>query len=43
MTGRNGLVSIELIKPIELIRSMDWAFSGHRKGQGSIPGKALQF
>ena len=41
MTGRNALLSSELVKPIELMRSMDWAFPGHCKGQGSIPDQAL--
>ena len=41
MTGRNALLSTELIKPIELMKSMDWAFPGHCKGQGSSPGQAL--
>ena len=41
MTGRNALLSSELNKPIELMRSMDWAFPGHCKGQGSIPDQAL--
>ena len=41
MTGRNALLSTELIKPIELMKSMDWAFPGHCKGQGSIPGQPL--
>ena len=41
MTGRNALLSTELIKLIELRRSMDLAVPGHRKGQGSTPGQAL--
>ena len=43
MTGRNALLSTELIKLIELMRSVDLDFAGHRKGQGSIPGQALIF
>ena len=41
MTERNALLSTGLIKLIELMRSMDLAFPGHRKGQSSIPGQAL--
>ena len=41
MTGRNALLSTELINLIELMRSVDLDFAGHRKGQGSIPGQAL--
>ena len=41
MTGRNALLSTELIKLIELMRSVDLDFAGHRKGQGWIPGQAL--
>ena len=41
MTGRNALLSTELIKLIELMRSTDLAVPGHRKSQGSISGQAL--